>query len=686
MKAKWIVAILTTVALVFGQAGLSLPSVYADTGDTLFKPPEVNGIVEVSNPAQLAYISLNQAQYLQKNIKLMNNINLGGYLWTPIANFAGTFDGNNNEISNLNVSKSVFVVGYDTASGMFARTSQFSRIINLTLINFNVTGTAAYMGTLAGINNGEIKNVGIIGGVVQQTGTTFAMVGGLVGNNDGFIHNSFSTCNVSASSGDVGGLVGLNVSGMNHSNISNAYATGAVKGNTSSSVGGVDGLSTGGAGVYASYWNVDTTGVPASNNQNTEKHGVTTTDMLKESTFNGWDFDNTWSILPGKTYPFLKEMNSLSTLVLPQAVRYSNYAQMLQLPTPSTPPNDLTWQAISLPAGLSLLSDGTLNGTPTTPGLQYVTAVAYSPSTHVVYGSGTILLMVKDQVIIDTDAPREDQISIINNPAPTPDTVAVSRLNASDVIKIYDSPTDGNLLGTATVATGQTSATVSIAQLGTGAGQVYVSVTSTGKTESPRTAASFGAEQVPSTAPLASNITVTNNNLVNVNGLTGGDTVKVYDSATGGNMLGTYTLSAAETFASIFVGDLGTGEVQIYVTVTSTGKTESTRTVVTFGSGADTTGPVTRYHFDEINGKSNGHTFIKGFKVSLQATDIGSGVKNTQYQINGGAWNTYVNPFTINAGTTKTVEYYSTDNEGNEEKTHNLMNFDTGRFIGAGKY
>jgi hypothetical protein len=292
---------------------------------------------------------------------------------------------------------------------------------------------------------------------------------------------------------------------------------------------------------------------------------------------------------------------------------------------------------------------------------------------------------VNGHLSLDSTAPLASDITVTNNPAPTPDTVTVTGLNASDVIKVYDSATGGNLLGTATVVTGQTFATVSVGNLGTGAGQVYVSVTSTGKTESTRTAAPYGAEQVPSTAPLASNITVTNNNLVNVNGLTGGDTVKVYDSATGGNMLGSYTLAAGETFATVSVGNLGTGAGQIYVTVTSTGKTESTRTAVSFGSGADTTAPVTKYHFDKITGTSNGQPFIKGFTVSLQATDIGSGVKSTLYKINDGSWITYTNPFTIYAGTTHTVEYYSTDNAGNEE-LNNFMNFDLGSFIGAGRY
>ncbi|HVV67702.1 MAG TPA: hypothetical protein VHE99_01510 [Gammaproteobacteria bacterium] len=33
--------------------------------------------------------------------------------------------------------------------------------------------------------------------------------------------------------------------------------------------------------------------------------GKTTAEMLQKSTYNGWDFVNTWGINEGKSYPFL---------------------------------------------------------------------------------------------------------------------------------------------------------------------------------------------------------------------------------------------------------------------------------------------------------------------------------------------------------------------------------------------
>ncbi|MCX7923610.1 MAG: hypothetical protein N3B21_16610, partial [Clostridia bacterium] len=137
-----------------------------------------------------------------------------------------------------------------------------------------------------------------------------------------------------------------------------------------------------------------------------------------------------------------------------------------------------------------------------------------------------------------TTAPVAADITITNNATGTPDTVAVANLVEGDVVKVYSAATAGTVLGTATVATGETSATVSITQLGTAAGNVYVSVKGTDKNESTRTTKAYTAEPV-STAPVAANIAVTNNKVgtsdeVVVNGLAEGDVVKVYSAATAG--------------------------------------------------------------------------------------------------------------------------------------------------------
>jgi hypothetical protein len=321
--------------------------------------------------------------------------------------------------------------------------------------------------------------------------------------------------------------------------------------------------------------------------------------------------------------------------------------------------------------------------------------VVYSPSTHIVYGSGSTSLLINPNP--NSNAPTVNDIDIVNNLAPTTDTVTVKALHAGDVIKVYDSLTGGNLLAqSAPVASGQISATVSIAQLGIGAGQVYVSITGTGKLESIRTAKAYDAEPVQTAAPLASNITVTNNpagttDTVLVDGLTIGDLIKVYDSVTGGNLLSSATVPIGQTSVTASVYQLGTTAGQVYVSATSTGKTESTRTAKAYEAEPiiDTIAPLTKYHFDPIYEiSSGGIRYIKGYTTTLRATDnvSGSGVKSTQYRINGSTWITYTTPFTFYAGITHIVEYFSTDNAGNVENPMNVMDFDKGKFIGAGKF
>ncbi len=48
------------------------------------QPKYNNGIVEIENAGQLAYISKNASDYAYASIKLINDIDLTGYIWTPI--------------------------------------------------------------------------------------------------------------------------------------------------------------------------------------------------------------------------------------------------------------------------------------------------------------------------------------------------------------------------------------------------------------------------------------------------------------------------------------------------------------------------------------------------------------------------------------------------------------------------
>ncbi len=224
-------------------------------------------------------------------------------------------------------------------------------------------------------------------------------------------------------------------------------------------------------------------------------------------------------------------------------------------------------------ASISILQLGT------TAGNVYISVTSTnkseSPRTQVNYSAEPV-----------SNTPAASNIVVTNN-AGIADTVAVTGLSATDVVNVYDSASGGTLLGTATVASYSTSATVSINQLGTGAGNLYISVTSTSKLESTRTQVGFSGE-AQSVQPVANNVIIVNNagiaGTVTINNVSGGDIINVYDSAVGGNLLGTATVGTYNTSATISVNQLGALAGNAYVSITNAGKLESNRTVVAYSA------------------------------------------------------------------------------------------------------
>lgn len=185
-----------------------------------------------------------------------------------------------------------------------------------------------------------------------------------------------------------------------------------------------------------------------------------------------------------------------------------------------------------------------------------------------------------------SDSTDAYNITVVNNPAGKADTVRVTNLNSGDVIKVYDMAVNGTLLGSATVPASKTEATVTITQLGTTSGYIYVSVTGSSKNESARTRVEYSAETVSDPAD-ADNIIVTNNatgtpDTVEVTDITSGDVIKVYDAANGGNLLGSATVAANSTYATVSIVQLGTAAGNVYVSITGSNKLESSRIKVSY--------------------------------------------------------------------------------------------------------
>jgi filamentous hemagglutinin family protein len=263
--------------------------------------------------------------------------------------FSGQFDGQDNKISGLTISR-----GDDYNVGLFGHNS--GTITNVGLVDGSVVGTGS-VGGLAGANSGSISSSYSSLTISASAESHFAeYFGGLVGLNSGSISKSYATGSVSGRLG-VGGLVGRNSAGtisqsyaagtvnatadiagglvgFNNGVIANSYATGSVtasnlagglSGNNVRDEDDLEGTSSGiirssyasgtvsgaeyAAGlvgynankVISSFWDVETTGQTegirlAHANASTDATGLTSEDMKDPFSFidAGWDFETVW--------------------------------------------------------------------------------------------------------------------------------------------------------------------------------------------------------------------------------------------------------------------------------------------------------------------------------------------------------------------------------------------------------
>ncbi|NYS45211.1 filamentous hemagglutinin N-terminal domain-containing protein, partial [Halomonas zhaodongensis] len=235
--------------------------------------------------------------------------------WEPIgdlnATFSGTFDGQSNTLSQLNIDRPV-----QNNVGLFATTNG-ATIRNVGLKGVSVRGDRN-VGGLVGSNefssvvnsysSGSVEGNIRVGGLVGDS--SFSSVansyssgsvegneinaGGLVGfhGNSSEVKNSYATASVIGSK-NIGGLAGFNSSS---SEVRNSYAIGTVnKGESDAdNEGGLIGLNQG--DVVASFWDTETTG----QSNSAGGTGLSTAEMQNPSTFTdaGWDA-SIWSFGAG---------------------------------------------------------------------------------------------------------------------------------------------------------------------------------------------------------------------------------------------------------------------------------------------------------------------------------------------------------------------------------------------------
>ena len=258
---------------------------------------------------------------LSKDIDLSSYLNSNSSGWTPIKDFTGKFDGKKHTIKGLWISlSSIDYVGL-FANIQGSSDNKMASVSNL-FVNISkkgITGGSIVGGICGKLSYGNIENCLVTGDIIGGD-----YVGGIVGyssNNSNVISN-ISQCassgNIIANSGSVGGILANQYALCS---IKNCYSIANVKaeGSYSSRVYGIGGSSencyfagtVSGADINYVY--------PIGSNTNSyydsektkisgKPGALTTKQMKQQASFQGWDFDNIWTIQEGVDYPKLRSL------------------------------------------------------------------------------------------------------------------------------------------------------------------------------------------------------------------------------------------------------------------------------------------------------------------------------------------------------------------------------------------
>lgn len=133
-------------------------------------------------------------------IVLQNDMQLSGE-WTMVGEFIGDLDGKGFTVTGLKINAT-------TANSGFVKTNK-GTIHDLKFVDVDITTTQSF-GTIAGINQGVIRDVEVSGKIASTH--TSDLLGGIVGDNlaQGVIENCYVNLDMTATCGMVGGIAGRN--------------------------------------------------------------------------------------------------------------------------------------------------------------------------------------------------------------------------------------------------------------------------------------------------------------------------------------------------------------------------------------------------------------------------------------------------------------------------------------------
>ena len=209
----------------------------------------------------------------------------GGTSWTPIGSgsnsYTGTFDGDGHSVSGL------YIYTPNGANvGLFGYVGQSGSVKNLR-VDGNVSGSEYVGGVVGRVFVGSITNC-VNHAKVHSSGTA----GGVVGENEGGrVTNCYNTGQVSGSN-DVGGVVGF-VNSSSTCKVEYCYNFGKVTGGTG---GSVVGDNDGDADQVTSCYFLESTAESGIGEGYGSAEMLTAEQFKSSESFQGWDFDSTWTI------------------------------------------------------------------------------------------------------------------------------------------------------------------------------------------------------------------------------------------------------------------------------------------------------------------------------------------------------------------------------------------------------
>ncbi len=257
--------------------------------------------------------------------------------WQPIGDgegegFHGTYNGGRFIISGLTINRveQNFV-------GLFGFV-QGGTVLNVGLVDVSILA-ASVSGAVAGMNNGTVSN-SFSSGLIQGNE---AYIGGIVGYNRDEISDCFSVATVSSRCCFAG------IAGMNEGTVTNSYFAGyfePYEGVAEPNRCGI--IGEGQPNVTNSYWNTDLTEVQ---NSQFGATGLATAQLVQQDSFEGWNFDEIWTIEENLSYPKLQWIPEEFGHIIPGPAGLTA--------NPADEIINLTWEAPdAAPQGYNIYRDG----------------------------------------------------------------------------------------------------------------------------------------------------------------------------------------------------------------------------------------------------------------------------------------------------------------------------------------